>query len=192
MTSHERHVVASHRSLGCLFNNLNGLTTEKHQSRHYRPFVRGIYRWPVNSPHKGPVTRKELPFDDVIMKKGQTLVSEPAWPYRYLASWTFLLNLVKFYCASVQICKIWDTIDHNMRVSAIFICQCRLFLSIVWLAICTWSTLLTLKSVASSARHQPPCWHSRHFVTGIAAPLSASTLKLSDLGVLEMLLFARS
>ena len=30
-------------------------------------FVRGIHRWPVNSPHKRPVTRKTLPFDDVIM-----------------------------------------------------------------------------------------------------------------------------
>ena len=27
----------------------------------------GIHRWPVNSPHKGPVTRKRFPFDDVIM-----------------------------------------------------------------------------------------------------------------------------
>ena len=30
--------------------------------------VRGIHRWPVNSPHKGPVTRKMFPFDDVLMK----------------------------------------------------------------------------------------------------------------------------
>ena len=30
-------------------------------------FVRGIHRSPVNSPHKGPVTRKMFPFDDVIM-----------------------------------------------------------------------------------------------------------------------------
>ena len=30
-------------------------------------FVRGINRWPVNSPHVGPVTRKMFPFDDVIM-----------------------------------------------------------------------------------------------------------------------------
>ena len=27
----------------------------------------GIHRRPVNSPHKGPVTRKMFPFDDVIM-----------------------------------------------------------------------------------------------------------------------------
>ena len=31
-------------------------------------FVGGIHRWPVNSPHKGPVSRKMLPFDDVIME----------------------------------------------------------------------------------------------------------------------------
>ena len=28
---------------------------------------REIHRWPVNSPHKGPVTRNTFPFDDVIM-----------------------------------------------------------------------------------------------------------------------------
>ena len=27
------------------------------------------HRWPVNSPHKGPVTRKRFPFDDVIMDR---------------------------------------------------------------------------------------------------------------------------
>ena len=30
-------------------------------------FVRGIHRWPVNSPHKWSVTRKMFPFDPVIM-----------------------------------------------------------------------------------------------------------------------------
>ena len=29
--------------------------------------VRGIRRWPVNSPHEGPVTRKMFPFYEVIM-----------------------------------------------------------------------------------------------------------------------------
>ena len=40
----------------------------KHQSSASLAFVWGIHRWPVNSPHKGPVTRKMLPFDDVIMR----------------------------------------------------------------------------------------------------------------------------
>ena len=29
--------------------------------------VRGIHRWPVYSPHKGPVTRKMFSLDDIIM-----------------------------------------------------------------------------------------------------------------------------
>ena len=39
----------------------------KHQSSASLAFARGIHRWPVNSPHKRPVTRKMFPFDDVIM-----------------------------------------------------------------------------------------------------------------------------
>ena len=39
----------------------------KHQSSASLAFVRGIHRWPVNSPHKWPVTRKMFTFDDVIM-----------------------------------------------------------------------------------------------------------------------------
>ena len=43
----------------------------KHQSSASLAFVKGIHQWPLNSPHKGPVTRKMFPFDDVIMV-GQT------------------------------------------------------------------------------------------------------------------------
>ena len=39
----------------------------KHQSSASLAFVRGIHRWPVNSLHKYPVTRKMFPFEDVIM-----------------------------------------------------------------------------------------------------------------------------
>ena len=45
----------------------SGADQRKHQSSVSLAFVRGIPRWPVNSPHKGPVTRKMFPFDDVIM-----------------------------------------------------------------------------------------------------------------------------
>ena len=41
----------------------------KHQGSASLAFVRGIHRWPVNSPHKWPVTRKMFPFEDVIMNK---------------------------------------------------------------------------------------------------------------------------
>ena len=39
----------------------------KHQSSASLAFVRRIHRWPVNYLHKGPVTHKMLPFDDVII-----------------------------------------------------------------------------------------------------------------------------
>ena len=39
----------------------------KHQSSASLTFVRGIHQWSVNSPHKGPVTRKTFPFDDNII-----------------------------------------------------------------------------------------------------------------------------
>ena len=45
----------------------SGTDQRKHQSSASLAFMRGFHRWPVNSPHKGPVTRKIFPFDDVIM-----------------------------------------------------------------------------------------------------------------------------
>ena len=50
-----------------------GVDQRKHQSSALLAFVRGIYRSPVNSSHKGPVTRKMFPFDDVI------IISQVAW-----------------------------------------------------------------------------------------------------------------
>ena len=44
-----------------------GADQRKHQSSASLAFMRGIHRRPVNSPHKGSVTRKIFPFDDVIM-----------------------------------------------------------------------------------------------------------------------------
>ena len=44
-----------------------GADQRKHQSSATLAFVQGIYRGPVNSTHKWPVTLKMFPFDDVIM-----------------------------------------------------------------------------------------------------------------------------
>ena len=46
----------------------SGADHRKHQSSASLAFVREIHRWPVNSPHKGPVTWKMSPFDDVTME----------------------------------------------------------------------------------------------------------------------------
>ena len=45
----------------------SGADQRKHQSSASLAFARGIHRLSVDSHHKGPVTRKMFPFDDVIM-----------------------------------------------------------------------------------------------------------------------------
>ena len=50
----------------------SGRDQRKYQSSASLAFVRGIHRWPVNSPRKWPVTRKRFPFDDVIMGGGNS------------------------------------------------------------------------------------------------------------------------
>ena len=47
----------------------------KHQSSPSLAFLPGIHQWPVNSPHKGPVTRKIFPFDDVIMYRSAAITT---------------------------------------------------------------------------------------------------------------------
>ena len=55
-------------SLAIVYSTVySGADQRKHQSSASLAFVRGIHRWPVNSPHKWPVTGKMFPFDDVIM-----------------------------------------------------------------------------------------------------------------------------
>ena len=44
-----------------------GTDERKHQSSASLAFVRGNHRWPLDSPHKAPVTRETFPFDDVII-----------------------------------------------------------------------------------------------------------------------------
>ena len=47
--------------------DFSGANQRKHQSFASLAFVWWIHRSMVNSPHKGPMTRKMFPFDDVIM-----------------------------------------------------------------------------------------------------------------------------
>ena len=64
----KRDGVSNHQPHDCLLNRLfKAQNQRKPQTSATRAFVRGINQWPVNSPHKGPITRKMFPFDDVIM-----------------------------------------------------------------------------------------------------------------------------
>ena len=110
----------------------SGADQRKHQSSASLAFVRGIHRWPVNSPHKGPVTRKMFPFDDVIMAVAiiklemssldllwlstitnkfidQTKSPEHSWHYRRLMDEVGLLttNCTPACCTASRYAYIW-------------------------------------------------------------------------------------
>ena len=56
-------------SLAVVYSTVySGADQRKHHSSASLAFVRGIHRWPVNSPQKGPIMRKMFQLDDVIMK----------------------------------------------------------------------------------------------------------------------------
>ena len=75
----ERDGVSNHRHLDCLFSRLFRRGSKKHQSTAWLAFVRGIHRWPVDSPHKGPVTRTLFTFDDVIVLQYRRSVRNTSW-----------------------------------------------------------------------------------------------------------------
>ena len=86
-----RDGVSNHQSHDCLLNcslNYSGLDERKHQSSASLSFVLGMYRWPMNSPHKWPATWKMFPFNGVIMMAPSfQLAILPCWRSRLLRSW---------------------------------------------------------------------------------------------------------
>ena len=59
--------VSNHQPHDCLLNRLFGRRLKKTSKLRVTGLCAGNSTGPVNSPHKGPVTRKMFPFDDVIM-----------------------------------------------------------------------------------------------------------------------------
>ena len=58
----------------------SGTDQRKHQSSTSLAFMRGIHHWPVDSPHKGPVTRKMFPFENIIMTLQILQSGGSIWP----------------------------------------------------------------------------------------------------------------
>ena len=62
-----RENVSNHQPHDCLLNRLFRRRSKKTSKLRVTGLCVGNSPGPVNSPHKGPVTRKMFPFDDVIM-----------------------------------------------------------------------------------------------------------------------------
>ena len=70
--------VSNHQPHECLLNRLFRRRSKKTSKLRVTGLCVGNSPGPVNSPHKGPVTRKMFPFDDVIMPSQAESVSM-AW-----------------------------------------------------------------------------------------------------------------
>ena len=88
-----------------LFTKLfvQGSDQREHQSYASLAFARGIHRWPVNSSHKGPVTRKVFPFDDVIMIRHQGL-GRCTFHFR---DTLVVLQIIQFQFRHVYFLSVW-------------------------------------------------------------------------------------
>ena len=94
----------------------------KYQSSASLAFVWGIHRWPVNSPHNGPVMRKMFPFDDVMMFHA---ILPPYQP----ASWN-TLHYTIINKTHMQMCKTHRqlyrelVLVHSQRTCRLLIVSC--------------------------------------------------------------------
>ena len=94
-------------SLTIVYSTVNSDADQrKHQSSASLAFVRGIHQWPVNSPHKRPVTRKMFPFDDVIMTTTNCPAYHKAWPCYHTLHWhRARLNRPRKYSPVTKACQ---------------------------------------------------------------------------------------
>ena len=76
--------VSNHQPSDCLLNRLFRRRSKKTSKIRVTGLCVGNSPGPVNSPHKGPVTRKMFPFDDVIMsmdgRKGRSVICPNGLP----------------------------------------------------------------------------------------------------------------
>ena len=91
--------VSNHQPHECLLNRLFGRRSKKTSKLRVTGLCVGNSPGPVNSPHKGPVTRKMIPFDDVIM----LLLLSMVWRHTFPA--------VHFMTTSMAL---WESDDYTI------------------------------------------------------------------------------
>ena len=102
--------VSNHQPRGCLLNRLFTHRSKKTSKFRVTGLSAGNSPGPVNFPHKGPATRKMLPFDDVIMKTSpiiwlylwKILYTIHQYDNFYIKCAIFLRQSFKFACFHVM------------------------------------------------------------------------------------------
>ena len=136
----ERDGVSNHLRLDCLLSRLFRRKSKKTSKFRITGLCEGNHRWPMDSPHKGPITRTMFPFDDVINHVARKLIirmnSFVATRYWYLI-WIFKFSKEAYepYCIAVIVKKSQRKIKRTSLVqlrdrSRTALCDLRLALLI--------------------------------------------------------------
>ena len=90
---HNDHAgVSNHQPHACLLNRLFRRSSKKTSKLRVTGLCAGNSPGPVNSPHKGPVTRKMFSFDDVILSHAGAIYWYRPQPYEYLNIGHYLIR----------------------------------------------------------------------------------------------------
>ena len=95
--------VSNHQPHGCLLNRLFGRRSKKTSKLRVTGLCAGNSPGPVNSPHKGPVTRKMFPFGDVIMLWSVNLTTPETTPRRFTGHWWTEVHFTNDFSIVIQI-----------------------------------------------------------------------------------------
>ena len=101
--SNDHDGVSNHQPHGCLLNRLFRGRSKKTSKFRVTGLCVGNSPGPVNSPHKGPVTRKMLPFDDVIMRRIWVVLCFVV--VRHHTVMTLWRHTMETHSASPHLCK---------------------------------------------------------------------------------------
>ena len=91
----EHDGVSNHQPHDCLLNRLSRRRSKKTSKLRVTGLCAGNSPGPVNSPHKGPVTRKMFPFDDFTMSHSNG--HRPWTCYIMFAFYVFVTRSIWFY-----------------------------------------------------------------------------------------------
>ena len=123
--------VSNHQPHGCLLNRLFRRRSKKTSKLRVTGLWAGNSPGPVNSPHKGPVTRKMFPFDDVIMF-GTHRVGKQAWVciqdgIECVCLWAVTINnLLAFYTKAYRVLKPSGVLGYILDVKVDATAECLL------------------------------------------------------------------
>ena len=142
----ERDSVSNHQPHDCLFNCL----WRRRSKKTSKP------RWPENSPHKGPVTRKMFPLDDVIMPSNNILIRDT-----YLG-WFKCFFVVQWYVdrniafrgklgTTALVQKWYSVLVTTLHTIPMILRNCELFVDLCW-CVCTVCQNDTLRCYQNSSK----------------------------------------